>query len=331
MRFLHPEFLWLLALLPLIALWRGRAGRRASLRFSSADLARDVARESRSSAGRWLTSLRLATLVLLIVALARPQFGRGATEVQASGIDIALVLDVSGSMEALDFKMDGRSVSRVDVVKSVVARFIEARPNDRIALIAFAGRPYLVSPLTLDHAWLLQNLERVHVGMVEDSTAIGSAIAASVNRLRDQPSKSKIVILLTDGMNNAGKIAPETAADAARAMGIKVYTIAAGSKGEVPIPVRDQFGNRHMAMARVDVDEETLRKVAETTGAHFYRATDTDSLRQIYAQIDRLEKSTVIMKKFETYTELFAWVLIPGLLLLGLELFLANTRFRTLP
>ncbi|MEI7940724.1 MAG: VWA domain-containing protein [Verrucomicrobiota bacterium] len=330
-RFLNPEFLWLLALLPLLALWRGRKGRVAAVEYSNVEIARAVARETRSRPVRWTTMLRLLVAALLVLGLARPQWGRGRAEVPASGVDLMLALDVSGSMEALDFNLGGEPASRVEVVKSVVAKFIEARPNDRIGMVAFAGAPYLVSPLTLDHDWLKQNLERVRIGLVEDSTAIGSAVATGVNRLRDQPSKSKVIVLLTDGMNNAGKVAPQTAAEAARAMGVKVYTIAAGSQGEAPVPVKDQFGNQRIAMAKVEVDEVTLKKIAEETGGKFFRATDTDSLKQIYASIDRLEKTTHHVKKFEKYHELFAFAVVPGLLLLGLTLGLEQTRFRRLP
>jgi Ca-activated chloride channel family protein len=251
--------------------------------------------------------------------------------VEASGIDMILAMDCSGSMEALDFKIDGQPMSRLDIVKSVVSKFIEARPNDRIGLIGFAGAPYLVSPLTLDHDWLQQNLERVKIGSVEDGTAIGSAIATSVNRLRDQPGKSKIVVLLTDGQNNAGKIIPETAAQAAKAMGVKVYTIAAGVRGETPIPVTDAFGNKRLAMAKVDVDEDTLKKIATETGGKFFRATDTESLKNIYAEIDRLEKTTHQLKKFEHHTELFTWAVMPALAVLGIGIGLGHTRFRRLP
>jgi Ca-activated chloride channel family protein len=331
MSFHNPELLWLLLLLPLLALWRGMRGQRAAIEYSSADLVREVARASRFRAGRWLGTLRLLAVGLLILALARPQFGRGMTEVEASGIDIVLAIDVSGSMEALDFEMNGQPHSRIDVVKAVVAKFIEARPNDRIGIVAFAGRPYMVSPLTLDHSWLLQNLERVRIGLVEDGTAIGSGIAASVNRLRDQPSKSKIIVLLTDGVNNSGKVAPVAAADAARALGIKVYTIGAGAEGEAPMPLKDQFGNKHYQMQQVDVDEETLKKVAEATDAKFFRATDTASLEDIYGLIDKMEKTEVKVKKFQKYQELFAWFLIPGLALLGAEFWFANTRYRRLP
>jgi len=197
--------------------------------------------------------------------------------------------------------------------------------------VAFAGRPYMVSPLTLDHDWLQQRLETVKTGMVEDGTAIGSAIASGVNRLRDQKAKSKIVILLTDGMSNAGKISPLTAAEAAEALGIKVYTIGAGSRGEVQVPVTDQQGNRRLVRAKVDIDEDTLKKVARMTNAHYFRATDTDSLNKIYDEINKLEKTTRKIKKFERRNEMFLWAALPALLLLVFELILGQTRFRRLP
>lgn len=330
-RFLYPSFLWLLALLPLLALLRGRRGPVAAVKYSSADIARQVARETRSRAGQWFAPLSVLALAFIIVALARPQFGRSNSTVEASGVDMILALDCSGSMEALDFKLDGQPASRIDIVKSVVSKFINERPNDRIGLVGFAGAPYLVSPLTLDHDWLQQNLERVQIGAVEDGTAIGSALATSVNRLRDQPGKSKVVVLLTDGQNNMGKIMPETAAQAAKALGVKVYTIGAGVRGEAPMPVTDAFGNKRLAMAKVDVDEGTLKKIADETGGKFFRATDTESLKHIYGEIDRMEKTTRQMKKFETHSELFAFAVIPALGLLGLSLGLDHTRFRRLP
>ncbi len=330
-RFLYPNFLWLLALLPLLALLRGRRGPVAAVKYSSADIARQVARETRRCAGRWFAPLSLLALGCIIVALARPQLGRSNSTVQASGIDMILALDCSGSMEALDFKLDGQPANRIDIVKSVVSKFNEARPNDRIGLIGFAGAPYLVSPLTLDHDWLQQNLERVQVGAVEDGTAIGSAIATSVNRLRDQPGKSKVIVLLTDGENNMGQITPQTAAEAAKALGVKIYTIAAGVRGEAPVPVTDAFGNKRLAMAQVDVDEDTLKKIASETGGKFFRATDTESLKHIYGEIDRMEKTTHQMKKFESQRELFAFAVLPALALLGTGFILNQTRFRRLP
>jgi len=329
--FSHPEVLWLLVLIPPLAFLRGRRGVATAIRYSTTQTARALAVARKSKAGKWLGTLRMLALGLLIVALARPQIVHGTAEVEASGIDILLAVDVSGSMEALDFHIKGEPVNRIDVVKKVVSRFIEERPNDRIGLVAFAGRPYMVSPLTLDHNWLQQRLETINTGMVEDGTAIGSAIASGVNRLRDQNAKSKIVILLTDGMNNTGKIPPLTSAEAAEALGIKVYTIGAGSRGEVPVPVTDQFGNRQLVTARVDIDEDTLKKVARMTGAHYYRATDTDSLGRIYNEINKLETTTRKIKKFEHRNEVFPWVAIPALLFLGIELTLAHTRFRRLP
>ena len=330
-RFLQPEWFWLLALLPIVMIWRGRMGPVAAVQYSDVGLARGVARGSRSRIGRWTWLLSLLAGALMIVALARPQRGHSRTEVTANGIDIVLGLDVSGSMQALDFLVDNQRVNRIEVVKSVVAKFIEERPNDRIGLIAFAGAPYLVSPITLDHDWLQQNLERVNVGTGDDGTAIGSAIAASVNRLRTTHAKSKVVILLTDGMNNTGKISPLAAAEAAKALGVKIYTIGVGVRGKAPIPVRDEAGATHIIMAKVDVDEKTLETIADETGGKFYRATDTDSLRKIYEQINRLETSAQTVQKFEHYDELYRWALIPSLGMLGLSTLLQQTRYRRLP
>ncbi len=331
MRFADPIWFLLLLLMPLLAWWRGKKGVSTAVEYPSADLVREAAKARPFQAGRFLTTLRFLGLTLLIVGMARLQWGHGRTEVEASGIDIVLALDLSGSMASLDLKLGGKPASRLEVVQSVTEKFIEARPNDRIGLVAFAGRPYLVSPLTLDHEWLLANLERLKLGMIEDGTAIGSALATSVNRLREHKSKSKIVILLTDGMNNAGKVVPQTAADVAKTLGIKVYTIGVGVRGEAPMPVQDPFGNKHLQMIKVDVDEETLQKVAEVTGGQFYRATDTDSLKKVYAQIDRLEKTVSTLKKFQTYEEKAAWFMIPGIMVVLLEMILSQTLFRRLP
>jgi Ca-activated chloride channel homolog len=330
--FLQPQWLWLLTLLPLVMLMRGRRGPVAAVEFSDVGLAREVARSSRARIGRWVWLFAVLAGALMIVGLARPQRAHSRTEVTANGIDIMLGLDVSGSMQALDFQVDGQRVNRIAVVKSVVSKFIEERPSDRIGLIAFAAAPYLVSPLTLDHDWLQQNLERVSTAVAgDDGTAIGSAIAAAVNRLRSSNAKSKIVVLLTDGMNNTGKISPIAAAEAAQAMGVKVYTIGVGVRGMAPIPVRDQAGNMHLIMDKVDVDEQTLQAVASTTGGKFYRATDTDSLEKIYEQINRLEKTAHTVQKFEHVEELYSWALIPAAAILGFGLLLQHTRFRRLP
>jgi Ca-activated chloride channel family protein len=330
-RFLQPEWFWLLALLPLVLLWRGRRGPVAAIEYSDVSLAREVSRRGRSKIGWLMWMLPILAGALMIVGLARPQRAHGRTEVTANGIDIVLGLDVSGSMQALDFQMEHQRVNRIEVVKAVVSKFIDERPDDRIGIIAFAGSPYLVSPITLDHDWLQQNLDRVSIGGVDDGTAIGSAIAAGVNRLRLTQAKSKVVILLTDGVNNTGKISPIAAAEAARAMGVKIYTIGVGVRGDAPIPVRDALGNARLVMAKVDVDEKTLQAVADATGGKFYRATDTDSLQRIYEQINRLEKNAQTVQKFEHTEELYPWALIPALGILGFSLLLQQTRLRRLP
>ena len=330
-RFLYPEWFWALTVLPLVFLWRGRRGPVAAVEYSDISLARDVARRTRSRIGWVVGLLPILAAALMVVGLARPQRTHSRTEVTVNGIDIVLGLDVSGSMEALDFSVGNQRLNRIAVVKAVVSQFIDERPNDRIGLIAFAASPYIVSPLTLDHDWLLQNLERVDVGIGEDGTAIGSAIAAGVNHLRTTAAKSKVVILLTDGVNNSGKISPLAAAEAARALGVKVYTIGVGVRGKAPIPVKDEKGQIHVVTMIVDVDEKTLQAVANETGGRFYRATDTDSLQKIYEQINQYETSEQSVQKFEHVEELYRWALYPALGLLGLGVLLQQTRFRRLP
>jgi len=330
-RFLQPEWFWALSALPLVIFWRGRRGPVAAVEYSDVSLARDVARRTRSRIGGIVWLLPIIAAALMIVGLARPQRTHSRTEVTANGIDIVLGLDISGSMQALDFTVDNYRVNRIAVVKSVVSKFIDERPDDRIGLIAFAAAPYIVSPLTLDHDWLQQNLERVNTGIGDDGTAIGSAIAAAVNHLRTTTAKSKVVILLTDGVNNSGKISPLAAAEAARALGVKVYTIGVGVRGKAPIPVRDEKGNIHVVMANVDVDEKTLQAVADETGGQFYRVTDTDSLQKIYEQINRYEKSAQTVQKFERVEELYRWPLFPSLGLLAIGMILQQTLFRRLP
>jgi Ca-activated chloride channel family protein len=329
--FQNPQLLWALALLPVLALWLGRKGRRPAVTYSNIETAREVARSTRSRWGKLLRVVRWVGLALLIVGLARPQLGHATTEVKASGVDLVLAVDVSGSMQALDMTTGDKPRSRLDAVKSVVANFVKNRPNDRIALVAFSAEPYLISPLTLDHDWLLQNLDRLRPGLIKDGTAIGSALAASVNRLRDQPSKSKLVILLTDGQNNAGKIDPALAAQAAQTLGVKVYTIGVGSKGEAPLPVTDDRGRTRIVMTKVDVDEGLLKNIATTTGGRFYRATDAGSLGRVYGAIDSLEKTTRTLKQYQHNEERYAWLVFPGMLLLAGEIGLGLTRFKRIP
>jgi Ca-activated chloride channel family protein len=331
MTFAHPYVLALLLLLPVLAWLKGKAGQRsAAFVYSSVDLVRPVAGMRRSRAGAILANLRWFALALFIVALAQPRRVQGESHVKASGIDIAVAIDLSGSMRSEDF---GKDLSRIRLAKEVLSKFIVNRPNDRIGLVAFAKEAYIAAPLTLDHDFLQQNLARLDIGKIdESSTAIGSALMAALNRLKDLKDKSKIIILMTDGQNNSGKIPPLTAADAAHALGVKVYTIGIGRRGTAPYPVgRDQFGVMHYRDMEVDIDEETLTKIAQQTNGKYYRADTADTLRHIYDDIDRLEKSEVEVKKYQHYDELFAQVAIAGLAVFMLEMVLAHTVWRRVP
>jgi Ca-activated chloride channel family protein len=325
---------WLLALLGLLVLllpWGRRAGRRAAVRFPTLAALRAVAPGGADRRRALLGILRAAALVLIVVALARPQAGSAITKVHREGVDIVLAVDVSGSMLSEDFTLGNARASRLDVVKSTVKEFVRARPEDRIGLVLFAARPYTQCPLTLDHGWLLQNLDRAQVGMIEDGTAIGSALATAVNRLRASSAKGKFVVLLTDGQQNAGRITPETAAEAAAALDIRVYTVGAGTRGLAPYPVRDFLGNKVYRPIPVDIDEDALKKVATTTHARYFRATDTKSLADIYAEIDRSEKTAFEAPEFRDYRELYPWLAWPALGLVLLEVGLAETLLRKLP
>jgi Ca-activated chloride channel family protein len=329
--FAHPWVLLLLLLLPLLAWLKGKFGGTAGVTFSNTVMLAKIGNRRRSRAGAFLAALTYLALALFIVALARPQLGRVTTRVQATGVDIMLVLDVSRSMLAEDFTIGNRRANRIDAVKLVTEQFIRERPNDRIGLVAFAGRPYLVSPLTLDHDWLIRNLERLRIGLVEDGTAIGSAIASAANRLKDKEAKTKLIVLLTDGDNNAGKVQPLTAAEAAKALGIRIYTIGAGTEGEAPFPLTNQFGRTVYRNVLVKFDEKTLQEIATMTSGQYFRATDTNSLRTIFGEIDKLEKSKVEVEKTAHYRDLFMWFLIPGLACVALEILLSQTVWRRLP
>ena len=331
MTFAYPYLLLLLLLLPLLAWLKGKHGQDSAFLYSSVQLVKGITGISRSRIGQILLRLRWVALAFFIVALARPQLGEGQTTVRASGIDIAVALDLSGSMASEDFELDGERVNRLAIAKDVLEKFIIKRPNDRIGIVAFAGRAYIAGPLTLDHDFLLENLERLELNTIEDGTAIGSALSAALNRLRDLKSKSKIVILMTDGQNNAGQIQPLTAADAAQSLGVKVYTIGVGTRGAAPYPQIDPFGRKVYVQLTVDIDEETLSEIAKKTGGKYYRADNAGTLRAIYADIDRLEKTEVEVKKFQRYRELFPWVILPGLVLLLLEVILGHTVWRKLP
>jgi Ca-activated chloride channel family protein len=305
--------------------------RQPGLKFSSGDLLGKPKASLKLRLSRNLVYLRPAAAVLLVLALARPQTPVADSKVQSEGIDIVLAIDCSTSMLAEDFRLGGERQNRLEVVKSVVKDFIMGRKNDRIGIVVFASRAYTVCPLTLDYGWLLDNLERVKTGLVEDGTAIGSGIATSLNRLRDSKAKSKVIILLTDGRNNTGDISPLTAAEAAKALKIKIYTIGAGSKGPVPYPVKDFFGNTVYQPVQIDIDEDTLIKIADMTGGRYFRATDTESLRKIYKEIDGLEKTAIEEKGYLEYNELFGMFAVAALLLLLAEIILSNTLLRKIP
>jgi Ca-activated chloride channel homolog len=285
------------------------------------------------NARRFLPVGRVLALTLLVVALARPQIVRREEQIHTEGIDIMLALDISGSMQAEDFKPR----NRLYVAKQVVSQFLDLAKNDRIGLVVFAGQAFTQCPLTLDYDVLRSLLQRVQIGMIEDGTAIGTALANAVSRLKSSAAKSKVVILLTDGENNAGKIDPTTAAQIAKAFGVRVYTIGVGKKGGAPIPVNHPvYGkvyarNPDGSLVLTKLDEGLLRHIAEATGGQYFRATDAEALRKIYGQILDLERTKFEVKRFEHAAEYYRWAAVPALALLGLELLLSTTRLRVLP
>lgn len=334
MRFASP---WVLILIPLIVpAFLFLRSRGSAIHFSS--LSRLKYLKGVTELGRmtarwklWLPLvLRAMVIALVIMALARPQEGRKETEVESTGVDIILTLDTSGSMRAMDFTIDGKPVTRLDAVKDVAGSFIEKRPGDRIGMVVFGNEAFTQAPLTLDHTLLVKLLDGLEIGMAGDSTAIGQALAVSVERIKDIRAKSKIIILLTDGRNNSGQLAPDKAAEIAEAFGIKVYTIGIGTNGPVPFVVDTPFGRR-VVHERVDLDERTLKQIADITGARYFRATDTAELSKIYGEIDKLEKTEVKMKEYMEYEERFYWFLLPALFLFLCEVFLVRTKLKKLP
>lgn len=360
--FHHPSvwFLLLLVLLPLIWWARRSPRRQATLRYSSSGLLTGIRPGLAVRARILLPVLRILAVALIILALARPQKGNEQTRVLSQGIAIQLVVDRSGSMQALDFKIDGEAVDRLTAVRKVVREFVsggnglQGREDDLLGLVAFARFADSMSPLTLDHGYLLETLSKVRIASTqdEDGTAIGDAIALGVDRLRSleserrfqgaQKIKSKIMILLTDGDNNAGDVEPIKAAELAASYGIKIYTIGAGTEGVAPFPGVDIFGQRVIQQMRVSIDEDTLKKIAEVTGGKYFRATDTDSLQHIYTEIDKLEKTKTQEKRYLQYRELatdsislagfkLPPILLTAFALLVLEVVLASTWLRKSP
>ena len=321
----------ILILIPLILANYASRKESGNLRFSSLNLFKNIKPGKAARLKHLLISLRIFTIILLIIALARPQSGKAHSKIKTEGIDIVLALDVSGSMLAEDFTVKEERYNRLYVAKEVVKDFIKWRENDRLGMVIFAGQAYTQCPLTLDYDILLQFLEKVNIGMVEDGTAIGSAIGVCVNRLKSSTAKSKVVILLTDGRNNSGEIDPFTAAEIAKTFDIKIYTVGAGTKGLAPYPTKGAFGFTVYKPMQIDIDDEGLTEIAKITGGKYFRATDTESLKEVYKQIDSLEKTEMEIAKYTEYNELFHYLVIPALGVFILEIFLANTRFRKIP
>ena len=329
-RFEDPWLLFFLIIIPILLVYQWKGVGKSRVRFSSLDTLKKLKRSTSLLMSYILVLLRCLALVLLIVALARPQSGTKASEVLTEGIDIILCLDTSGSMQALDFKWKNERHNRLEVVKNVVADFIKGRTNDRIGMVVFGEEAFTQCPLTLDYGVLLNFLDQVEIGMAGDSTAIGSALGTCVNRLKERESKSKVIILLTDGRNNAGNLSPQTAAEIADTYSIKTYTVGVGTAGEVPFLVDTIFGEKYMYQ-RVDLDEETLKEIATITGGSYFKATNTEALEEIYEKIDKLEKTKVEVKEYMEYEELFGWFLLSALLCILIEVILRNTRFRKIP
>ncbi|MBV9299584.1 MAG: VWA domain-containing protein [Verrucomicrobia bacterium] len=341
-RFEQPWFL-LLAVFPALLWFIGtRFHRPPAIRFAAAHLFARATTFRLSWKKAVQNSLYYFGCACLIFALARPQFGTATSRTRASGIDIMILLDVSLSMLSEDYSIGTQRTSRLEVVKQVTEKFISGRPDDRIGVIIFSGRAYLVSPLTLDHTWLIENLARLNIrrtgdqtaigsSLVEDGTAIGSALATAANRLRDKRSRSRVIVLLTDGDNNAGKIPPLTAAEAAAAIGIKIYTIGAGTNGLVPFPHSDGFGNTYYSQEYMPFKEDTCREIARIGHGIFFRAADTKTMTEIFNQIDRLERTDVQMQKYQTYQDVFSWLLSAGLCFLGATFVLSETVWSKVP
>lgn len=337
---------WLLwILVPLWVAWailwaalpalRRRFGERGdgAVRFSSIKNLKRLRTSSRIPLRRMVQGLRLVTVLLVVIAMARPQTGRTHTKVHTEGIDIVLALDTSGSMQALDLDSGLRIAkrrNRLQVVKDVVAKFVEKRETDQIGMVVFGEEAFTQCPLTLDHGIVATFLDRVSTGMAGDRTAVGDALGTAVKRLTKSKAKSKVVILLTDGRNNAGSLTPRKAAEVAAAYDVKVYTIGAGTRGPAPFLQEGIFGTR-VVHQEVSIDEATLEAIAEITGGAYFRAEDSDGLSKIYDQIDEMEKTEIEMEQYMEYNERFAWLVIPAIFLLLLEVLLLGTVFRKIP
>ncbi len=320
----------LLLLIPAVSIFFFSRETTGRIRFSNIKILKEVVGNNTINPKLILKFIRFIVLVFLIFAISRPQSGRKFTEVTSEGIDIILTIDTSGSMMAQDFKIDGKQLQRLDIVKIVVTDFIDKRASDRMGLVVFGDEAYTQCPLTLDHGILMDFLDKIKIGMVGQSTAVGSAIGISVNRIKDLKSKSKIIILLTDGENTSGQINPLKAAEIAKTYGVKIYTIGVGSNGPAPFLVETIFGKR-FHYQDVKLDEKSLIEIARITDGKYYRAKNTGQLEKIYKDIDKLEKVEVKVKEYTEYNELFHYFLLMGLIVLLFELILANTKLRKIP
>ncbi len=325
--FANAEFFWAMLLIPLLMAWYvwGYRNHNAHIRLSSLASFDGLGFSLREGIRHLLFALKMVGLALIITALARPQSSSSWQDITTEGIDIVLAVDISGSMLAEDF-----DPNRLEAAKSVAVEFIEARPNDRIGLVVYSGESFTQCPLTTDHAVLKNLFFKIKNGMIEDGTAIGLGLSNAVNRLKDSDSKSKVVILLTDGINNRGSIPPITAAEIAKAFDVRVYTIGMGSFGSAPMPFQSPFGGTHYQNVEVKIDETTLKEIADLTGGKYFRATDNNKLGDIYAEIDRMEKSKIEVTEYRKKKEEFApWLLI-GLALLLLDFIVRKTFIRSL-
>jgi len=324
----NPEYLYGLAIIPILVFWYIRRYKKNSsdIRYSTLLPFAGIRPSLKERMRHVPFVLRLLVVGMLIVGIARPRTTSHGENVYTEGIDIVLLFDISGSMLAEDLRPN-----RIEAARSVMMDFIEGRTNDRIGLVIFSGESFTQCPMTTDYRVLKNQLSAVKQGVIEDGTAIGMAIAQGVNRLKESKTKSKVIVLLTDGVNNRGEIDPLTATQIAQTFGIRIYTIGVGTnQGEAPFPVQTPFGTRYQNMP-VDVDEKTLTKIAEMTGGQYFRATNNRTLKQIYQEIDELEKTRIEVRAYHSYTELFydwAWV---GLIALVLEIILSHTYLRKLP
>ena len=332
-QFASPWVLSLLLLVPVVIIWRRRQNgqsRPVALRYANVRAAAVPVRSWRLAARPLLPFLRILTVAMIIVGLARPQFVQSKEIIRGEGVDIALALDISGSMASLDFQPQ----NRLEAAKDVISEFIAERQYDQVGLVVFAANAFNQSPPTVDKNVLGRMLDQTGLAPdlnIDDGTAIGMGLGNAANMLKDSDAKSKVVILLTDGVNNAGQIDPLTAADAAETLGIKVYTVGMGRPGQVPVPVKDAFGREQVVMQESQLDEATLQEIADRTGGRYYRAEDTAGLRQVYDEISELERSEIEILSYANYQELFGWVVLPGLFFLLAEMFLRQTALRILP